>query len=118
MTGTKSIPHARAREAIRTAVPDVTDDEIDETISIKAHFNPSNTDKYIARIVRAGNIAEFIPCGFGDKQHSNSCRQRDCAHCTISWCQGRCHQKRTEDIMIDLARAESALINLAAAMRG
>lgn len=93
---TDSITHARAREAFRAAVPGATDDEIDETIRvIKARFNVQNTEKYIKRLARNGDLAQHIPCGLGDEKHSDRCRNRDCANCTASWCRGRCHGARS-----------------------
>jgi hypothetical protein len=87
--------HAQAREAIRAAVPGVTDDEIDETIRIiKARYNPRNTEKYIGRMITSGDLEAHIPCGLGDKKHSDSCRSRNCKDCHWSWCEGRCHGNR------------------------
>jgi hypothetical protein len=91
-----SIPYARAREAIRTAVPDASDAEIDEAIRIiKTRFNPRNTEKYVRGIIRRGDIGEHIPCGLGHGRHSESCRNRDCKKCAASWCEGRCHSRST-----------------------
>jgi hypothetical protein len=84
-----------AREAILTAFPDLNDGEIDETIRVvKALLNPRDDGKYIARLIKNGDLAQYIPCGLNDKKHSDRCRNRDCAHCTASWCEGRCHTAR------------------------
>jgi hypothetical protein len=91
--------HAGAREAIRAAVPGVTDDEIDETIRIiKVRYNPRNTEKYIGRMIAAGDLEAHIPCGLGDKKHSDSCRSRNCKDCRWSWCEGRCHGSRGSSV--------------------
>jgi hypothetical protein len=90
-----SITHARAREAFRDAVPGVTDAEIDETIRIlKIRFSVQNIEKYIRRLARNGDLGQHIPCGVGDKNHSNYCRARECGKCNSPWCEGRCHGAR------------------------
>lgn len=87
--------YPRARESIRDAFPDLSDGEIDETIRvIKAQLNPGNIDKYISRLISNGDLDRYIPCGLSGKRHSDRCRSRDCAHCTASWCEGRCHGAR------------------------
>jgi hypothetical protein len=91
----KPITHARAREALRRAFPDLSDAEIDETIRIiKARYNPQNITKYVGTLIRNGDVAPLIPCGLSDRKHSDRCRNRDCSHCTASWCEGRCHGGR------------------------
>jgi hypothetical protein len=90
----ETIPHARARDAIRAADPAVTETEIDQTISlIKTRYNPRNIGRYIQRMAIRGDLAAHIPCGLGDKRHSDSCRSRNCRACTYAWCEGRCHAR-------------------------
>jgi hypothetical protein len=91
----ESIPHARAREAFRAAVPGATEQEIDETIRIlKTRYNVRNTETYIRRLARNGDLEQHIPCGLGDRKHSVNCRNRECGKCNSSWCEGRCHGAR------------------------
>lgn len=93
---TRSTPaYPRAREAVRDAFPGLNDGEIDETIRVvKARLNPRDVNRYVARLIGNGDLAQHIPCGLGDGKHSDRCRNRDCAHCTASWCEGRCHGRR------------------------
>jgi hypothetical protein len=95
MNETRSIRvRAGAREAILSAFPDLNDREIDETIRvIKAQLDPRDVGKYISRLISNGDLARYIPCGLSGKRHSDRCRNRDCANCTASWCEGRCHAK-------------------------
>jgi hypothetical protein len=87
--------YPRARAAIRSEVPDAADDEIDEAIRIiKVKFSPQNTNTYVERIVARGDLMKYFPCGLSGKKHSDRCRNRDCANCTSSWCEGRCHGNR------------------------
>jgi hypothetical protein len=87
--------HARTREAIREAFPGLNDEEIDETIRVvKARLNPRDIGKYIPRLIQNGDLAKYIPCGLNGRRHSDRCRNRDCANCTASWCEGRCHGRR------------------------
>ena len=98
MIETRSIPYPRARKAIRAAVPDATDGEIDETIrGIKTRFNPRHTERYVLGIIRRGDLMEHFPCGLGDKPHSNDCRNRNCGKCTAPWCEGRCHSRPAKE---------------------
>jgi hypothetical protein len=87
--------HARACEAILAAVPDATSDEMDEAIRlIKVKFHPRNLVKYVQTLIERGDLLSFFPCGYGeDRKHSERCRNRDCEHCTTSWCEGRCHSR-------------------------
>jgi hypothetical protein len=93
---TRSTPaYPPPREAIRAAFPGLNDAEIDETIRVvKARLNPRDVGRYIARLISNGDLAQHIPCGLSDEKHSQRCRNRDCANCTASWCQGRCHGAR------------------------
>ncbi len=87
--------HARTREAMLVAVPDATSEEMDEAIRlITVKFNPRNLLKYVQTLIERGDLLSFFPCGYGeDKKHSDRCRNRDCAHCITSWCEGRCHSR-------------------------
>jgi hypothetical protein len=92
---TRPITHARAREAIRLAFPGLNDAEIDETIRIvQVRYHPKDMAKYVRVLIDNGDLAPLIPCGLSSKRHSDRCRNRDCANCTASWCEGRCHGAR------------------------
>lgn len=91
---TKPDPHPRAREAIRLAFPGLNDNEISETIRIVgARYHPRDMTRYVHRLIDTGDLASLIPCGLGAGRHSDRCRSRDCAGCTASWCEGRCHSR-------------------------
>ena len=88
--------HARVREAMLAAVPDATPEEMDEALRlIQVKFSPRNLFKYVQTLISRGDLLSFFPCGYGgeDKKHSDRCRNRDCEHCTASWCEGRCHSR-------------------------
>ena len=92
---TRPITHARAREAVRLAFPGLNDAEIDETIRIvKVRYHPKDMTKYVRVLVDNGDLASLIPCGLSDGKHSDRCRNRDCAKCMSSWCEGRCHGRQ------------------------
>jgi hypothetical protein len=91
---TRPITHARAREAVRLAFPGLNDQEIDETIRIvKVRFHPKDMTKYVRVLIDNGDLAALIPCGLSGEKHSERCRNRDCANCKSSWCEGRCHNR-------------------------
>lgn len=88
---------ARVREAMLTAVPDATPDEMDETIRvIKTKFSPKNLPRYVETLVERDDLIGLFPCGYGERKHSDRCRNRDCDKCTASWCEGRCHSRTTK----------------------
>jgi hypothetical protein len=91
---TRKTPYAQARKALREAFPGLNDTEIDETIRIvKVKFSPQNTTNYVCRLIGNGDIVQYIPCGLSGVNLSDRCRNRDCANCTWSWCDGRCHDR-------------------------
>jgi len=92
---TRRIPYAQARKALLEAFPGLNDAEIDETIRIvKVKFNPQNTTNYVCRLIDNGDIVQYIPCGLNGVNLSDRCANRDCANCTWSWCDGRCHGRK------------------------
>jgi hypothetical protein len=74
-------------------------DEIDEIIRIvKVKFSPRNLTSYIQAMAERGDLADYIPCGLSGRTHSERCRNHDCANCTASWCEGRCHSRKPRGV--------------------